>query len=497
MITSRYWDIEEDKVLWEAMKEHGHLTKEQITLLVPRKTLNQCQNRVKQLRSQGGPTVRSRPHSWSAEDNQKFLKLVGDETNSWSSIAKDMGMELTPTACSNRYQRLKRLYPQLKKELKSNSYKTLAWKKRQLSKEQIEQYRQLLDSQTLIGKPEGHLSVEKVAKVQEDHKKGRTIAQICQDHNIATRNAAAWHCKKPSTTKRHHRWIVEDYFKLWYVIMIDELSIREASTRFDCSDSNCRSRIQIMQLNGLWLQEDGTLSKKRTVPKFPRKKAVSCERREEQLSDSDQPTDSDGDEHLLDDDTEQLDEEDDSLTQGDTQLHGNNQNKQDLRTRDCTRTDSCPPTHFKSKGDIRCIEKKADDSVESLSRPHEKGSLRNWNVFSNTEAHSATESLTIKHEPQEDNKVIGSQEVLNRIKKRALKEDVPEQKPEKFKRRKLSTVRNNPFTAKAAVDGQMAEVQPQELWLNASQAYSTYNCTSLTRVSITSLTNLYRTAQHW
>ena len=497
MITSRYWDIEEDKALWEAIKEHGRLTEEQISLLVPRKTLNQCRYRITQLRSKGGPAVRSRPHNWSAEDNQKFLKLVGDETNSWSSIAKDMGMELTPAACSIRYQQLKRLNPQLKKTLKPNSYKTLAWKKRQFSEKQIEQYRQLLDSQTLIGKPEGYLSVEKVARIQEDRKKGKTIAQICQDHNIATRNAAVWHCKKPSTTGRHHRWIVEDYFKLWHMIMIDGLSKREASTRFDCSVGNCRSRVQIMQLNGLWLREDGTLSTKRTVLKFPRKKAVSCKRREEQLSDSDQPTDSDGDEHLLDDDTEQSGEEDNSLTEGDMQLQGNNQNKQDLRARDCTRTDSCLPPNFQSKRDIGCTEKKADGPVESLSRPHEEDSLENWNALSNTEAHSATESLTIKHEPQEDDKVIRSQEVLNRIKKRVLKEDVPEQKPEKVKKRKLSTFCSNPFTAKAAVDGQMAEVQPQELWLNASQIYSTYNSDSHIRVSITSSTKLYRTAQHW
>ena len=80
MTTSRYWDLEEDKVLWEAMREHGSLTKEQIPLLVPRKTLNQCRNRIKQLRSQGGPTIRSRPHNWSAEDDQKLLELVVDET---------------------------------------------------------------------------------------------------------------------------------------------------------------------------------------------------------------------------------------------------------------------------------------------------------------------------------------------------------------------------------------------------------------------------------
>ena len=43
----------------------------------------------------------------------------------------------------------------------------------------------------------------------------------------------------------------------------------------------------------------------------------------------------------------------------------------------------------------------------------------------------------------------------------------------------------------------MAEVQPQELWLNASQIYSTYNCNSHSRVSIVSLTHVYRTAQHW
>ena len=475
MTTSRYWDIEEDKVLWEAMKEHGSLTREQISLLVPRKTLNQCRYRIKQLKSQGGPAIRSRPHNWSADDDKKLLKLVDDETNSWSSIAKDMGMELTPTTYSHRYQRLKRLNPRFKKTSKSNSYKTLAWKKRQISEEQIEQYRQLLDSQTLICKPKGYLSVKKVARIQEDRKKGKTIAQICQDHNIATRNAAVWHCKNPSTTGRNYRWIVEDYFKLWHMIVIDGLSKREASTRFDCSVGNCRSRVQIMQLNGLWLQEDGTLSTKRTVPKFPRKKAVSYKRREEQLSDSDQPTDRDGDEHLLDDDTEQLGDEDDSLVESDTQFHGNNPNEQDLRARDCTRTDSYPPPHFESKGDIGCIEKKTDDSVEPLNKSHEKGPSKNWNVSSNTEAHSATESLTIKHEPQEDNKIIGSQEVLSCIKKREVKNDVPEQKPEKVKRRKLSTFCSNPFTTKAAVDGQMAEVQPQELWLNASQIYSTYN----------------------
>ena len=63
------------------------------------------------------------------------------------------------------------------------------------------------------------------------------------------------------------------------------------------------------------------------MSQFPRKKAVSYERCEEQLSDSNQPTDSDGDEYLLNDNTEQPGNKDDSLIEDDTQLHSNNLNE--------------------------------------------------------------------------------------------------------------------------------------------------------------------------
>ena len=206
-----------------------------------------------------------------------------------------------------------------------------------------------------------------------------------------------------------------------------------------------------MQLNGLWLQENGRLLKECTMSQFPREKAVSWKRREEQLSDSDQSTDSDGDEHLLDDDTEQLGDEDDSLAEDGTQLHGNNQNEQDLRARDCTRIDSYPPTDFESEDDIDCVEKKADNFMESLNKSHKKGTSKNSNVSSNAEVHSVIESLTVKHGLQEDDKAIGSQEILNHVKKRVLKEDEPERKPKKIKKRKLLTFRHNPFMAKLVV----------------------------------------------
>ena len=87
-------------------------------------------------------------------------------------------------------------------------------------------------------------------------------------------------------------------------------------------------------------------------------------------------------------------------------------------------------------------------------------------------------------------------EILNNVKKRMPEENEPEQKLEKIKKRKLSAICKNPFTATAAVDGQMADVQPQELWLNASPCYSTYKYTGRARVFITTLTDFYRACQH-
>ena len=143
------------------MTEYGRLTEEQISLLVPRKTVGQYRRWMKQLKSQRGPVVRKlQSHQWSSEDDKKLLKLVNDETNSWLSTAKEMGMELMMDTCRNRYTRLQRLDPQLKRVSKPSFCRSLAWKKRQFSEEQIKEYRQLLDSQTLIGKPEEHLSVE-------------------------------------------------------------------------------------------------------------------------------------------------------------------------------------------------------------------------------------------------------------------------------------------------------------------------------------------------
>ena len=156
---------------------------------------------------------------------------------------------------------------------------------------------------------------------------------------------------------------------------------------------------------------------------------MNCEGDEEQLNDSNQRTDSDNDEYLLNDNAEHLGDKDDSLTDDDTQFNDNSQDEQDLRARDCIETDPCLPTHFESKGDIGCVEKKADNFVESLNWPHEKGPSENRNVSSNAEAHFATESGAIKHKPQEDDKGVGSQEVLKHA-KRVLQNDEPEQKPE-------------------------------------------------------------------
>ena len=75
-------------------------------------------------------------------------------------------------------------------------------------------------------------------------------------------------------------------------------------------------------------------------------------------------------------------------------------------------------------------------------------------------------------------------EIPNNIKKRAPGEDEHEQKLEKIKKRKLSAVCKNPFTATAVVNWQMADVQPQELWLNPSPCYSTYKHTSQARAFI-------------
>ena len=69
-------------------------------------------------------------------------------------------------------------------------------------------------------------------------------------------------------------------------------------------------------------------------------------------------------------------------------------------------------------------------------------------------------------------------EILNNTKKRVPEEDVSEQKLEKIQKRKLSAISKNPFTATTAVNGQMAEVQPQELWLNAPPCDSTYKPTA-------------------
>ena len=90
-----------------------------------------------------------------------------------------------------------------------------------------------------------------------------------------------------------------------------------------------------------------------------------------------------------------------------------------------------------------------------------------------------------------------AKEILNHTKKRVLPGDKLEQKPINGKIRKLSVVRGNLFTVKAVADGQMAEVQPQEVWLNASQIYSTYNCNSHTRVPAAPFTNFRRASEHW
>ena len=43
--------------------------------------------------------------------------------------------------------------------------------------------------------------------------------------------------------------------------MIDGLSFGEASDRFGWNLAACIAKVQLMRKNGLWLKEDGTLSK--------------------------------------------------------------------------------------------------------------------------------------------------------------------------------------------------------------------------------------------
>ena len=85
---------------------------------------------------------------------------------------------------------------------------------------------------------------------------------------------------------------------------------------------------------------------------------------------------------------------------------------------------------------------------------------------------------------KEDFRSNPTREIPNCTKRRVLEEEEPRQKLEKTKKRKLLEASNHPFTAKAVANGQTAEVQPQEVWLNASPYYSMYRGYSCTRVSV-------------
>ena len=196
-----------------------------------------------------------------------------------------MGSNITAGSYIARYKHLSLLNPQVHRARTSNRWTVHNFKKAQLSEEQIEQYRQLLYSQTLIGKSEEPLDAEVIAKMREDRGKGKTYQQIAQAYGL-TEGGARHHCTKSlEPNDRWHRRTVEDYFNLWYANMVDKLSIREVSTRLGLTLNTLNSRVKLMRLSGLWLKEDGTLTEG-TLSEFMRE-AVSCEHSgEEQLAES-------------------------------------------------------------------------------------------------------------------------------------------------------------------------------------------------------------------
>ena len=228
---SQFWDVEEDELLWKAINEFGYLTNEQLSTLLPRRMPVNIRRRIKLLKLQGGPVSRIPPHIWSKEDDQELLRLIADETNSWSAIAETMGSEITRFSCIGRYNRLKELNPQLRRARTSYRGKSVRWKETRFSIEQIEQYRKLLDSQTLIGKFGERLSTEVVAKIREDRAKGKTFVQIAKDHGL-TKSRARHHCTKSLKPKRRccipslNQTIRESYTPLAYHPRIISTSIR-------------------------------------------------------------------------------------------------------------------------------------------------------------------------------------------------------------------------------------------------------------------------------
>ena len=572
------WLLEEDEVLWNAMKEYEHLTTDQLSTLLPQRKPANSRRRIRLLKHHDGPVSCSsvRPHVWSEKDDQELLRLVADETNTWKFIAQLMGSKVTEEGCQSRFRRLKTINPQLHK---SGGYNPLRWKKRQFSEKQIEQYRKLLDSQTLIGKHKEPRSAEEVAKMQEYRANGKSYLDIGTEHGLST-SGVYYHCTK-SLQPGRHRWTVKELFDLWSAHMIDGLSFRKISDRFGWPLKNCESQVKAMRNRGLWLKEDGTL----TECTFA-KKRVSCERDDrEQLADNTQRYGEDGDpphdegKHQLGDKDEQPmsdntgrsgDEKDRSACNG-TQLNTNNQKEQNLRARNCTKPDQDISTHFQSERDtVSLKDEVGNDVVGSLGRIRNQYSSGSSNASLDTQAHCATKGFIIKHESLENGKAVetemkymnnfsnreritfhrtelgteayaqlerldfeniqstpikletmvshheeeecpGSQtddlkgpmtrlkgelessltkEVLNCPKKRVSEDDEPEHKLENIKKRRLFGASSNPFTIKVAANGQIPDVQPQEVWLKASLCHGTLGDHSRLHGSVAFLTDL-------
>ena len=234
---------------------------------------------------QGGPIPRKYRHGWTSEDDQKLLSLVADDNKLWSSIAETMGSNITAGSYIARYKHLSLLNPQVHRARTSNRWTVHNLKKAQLSEEHIEQYRQLLYFQTLIGKSEKPLDDEVIVNMREDRGKRKTYQQIAEAHGL-TEGGARHHCTKSlEPNDRWHRRTVEDYFNLWYANMVDKLPIWEVSTQFGLILNTLNSRVKLMRLSGLWLKEDATLVE--CTLSESRREAVSCEHSgEKQLAES-------------------------------------------------------------------------------------------------------------------------------------------------------------------------------------------------------------------
>ena len=133
-----------------------------------------------------------------------------------------------------------------------------------------------------------------------------------------------------------------------------------------------------------------------------------------------------------------------SLTGSNVEMHTQFQRHDFMEVQDVKSTAITPTTTIRQSKVEECLRPQTDDLKESKA--------------------------TMEAEFQ----LSDTKEALNYNKKRVSKEDEPEQKLEQIKKRKLSAVSQNPFMVTSAANGQMAEIQPQKLWLNASPCYSTY-----------------------